>query len=286
MNIDNIMNFFYKRISVRVKNAVEKSGLRQEDIHSNQKLISKIINNKRDRHNRFLIIDSVFECYLINDETGERQLGGLLGIKELGFKDKKEVLWGTNKEINNYLFDLFEHLILEVFSDPNEYNLDIEKYLCDYVPYAKNSTYWNVITKNIFPAFFYGLSEDKILRDLFPAREDAIRLIYNRCSVSFKDYFFSFIEDKKSFRGIDKIFKTSFIDAKFVPLIRDNPPNSTSLGLRIQQLILEDLSHTASLVSESTIDNIEYKKALIHASSEYILALEKIHKTFLQKSPF
>lgn len=100
---------------------------------------------------------------------------------------------------------------------------------------------------------------------------------------SFKDYFFSFIEDKKSFRGIDKIFKISFIDEKFVPLIRDNPPNSTSLGLRIQQLILEDLSHTASLIVGETINNIEYKKALIHASSEYILALEEIHETFIQK---
>lgn len=99
----------------------------------------------------------------------------------------------------------------------------------------------------------------------------------------FKDYFFSFIEDKKSFRGIDKIFKTSFIDEKSVPLIRDNPPNSTSLGLRIQQLILEDLSHTASLIVGETINNIEYKKALIHASSEYILALEEIHETFIQK---
>ena len=196
---------------------------------------------------------------------------------------KKEVLWGTDEEINNYMFDLFEHLILEVFSDQNEYNLDIEKYLCDYIPYAKNSTYWEVIVKGIYPAMFYGVSEDKILCDLFPAREEAIRLIYNRCSASFKDYFFSFIEDKKSFRGIDKIFKTSFIDEKFVPLIRDNPPNSTSLGLRIQQLILEDLSHTASLIVGETINNIEYKKALIHASSEYILALEEIHETFIQK---
>lgn len=83
--------------------------------------------------------------------------------------------------------------------------------------------------------------------------------------------------------SIDKIFKTSFIDEKFVPLIRDNPPNSTSLGLRIQQLILEDLSHTASLIVGETINNIEYKKALIHASSEYILALEEIHETFIQK---
>ena len=97
---------------------------------------------------------------------------------------KKEVLWGTDEEINNYMFDLFEHLILEVFSDQNEYNLDIEKYLCDYIPYAKNSTYWEVIVKGIYPAMFYGVSEDKILCDLFPAREEAIRLIYNRWGVS------------------------------------------------------------------------------------------------------
>jgi len=40
---------------------------------------------------------------------------------------------------------------------------------------------------------------------------------------------------------------------------------------------------TASLIADTTIDNIEYKKALLHASSEYILALEEIHETFLQK---
>lgn len=283
MNIDNVMKFFYKKISIRVKHAVDKSGLRQEDIHSNQKLISKIINNKRDRHNRFLIIDSVFECSLINDETGERHPGGLLGKKELGFKDIKEVLWGTDEEINNYLFDLFELLILEVFSDPNEYNLDIEKYLCDYIPYAKNSTYLNVINKNTFPALFYGVSEDEILSNLFPAREEAIRLIYNRCSTLFKKDFFSFIKEVDSFRGIDKTFKSSFIDEKFVPLIRNTPPKPLSLGLRIQQLVLEDLSHTASLIVGETVNNIEYKRALIHASSEYVLALEEIHKNFLQK---
>lgn len=63
--------------------------------------------------------------------------------------------------------------------------------------------------------------------------------------------------------SIDKIFKTSFIDEKFVPLIRDNPPNSTSLGLRIQQLILEDLSHTASLIVGETINNMEIRLLLL-----------------------
>ena len=64
--------------------------------------------------------------------------------------------------------------------------------------------------------------------------------------------------------SIDKIFKTSFIDEKFVPLIRDNPPNSTSLGLRIQQLILEDLSHTASLIVGETINNMNYASHAVH----------------------
>ena len=283
MNIDNVMEFFYEKISLRVKKSVEESSLRQEDIHSNQKLISKIINNKRDRHNRFLVIDSVFECDLIDDETGKRHPAGLLGKKELGFKNESEVLWGTEEEIDDYLFELFEHLVLTVFTDPNQYNIDIEKYLCEYLPYAKNSTYWNVINKGIYPAMYYGVLEDDILCNLFPAREQAIRRLYMYCSETFRDDYFSFIEGKISFRGIDKIFKEEFIENKFVPLIRSIPQNSSALGLRVQQLVINDLSHTASLVSEEISDSTGYTQTLIHASSEYILALEKIHKTFLSK---
>lgn len=292
MNIDSIMEFFYERISIRVREAVNKSGLRQEDIHSNQKLISKIINNKRDRHNRFLVIDSVFYCDIIDEETGERTSGGLLGIKELGFKNEKEILWGTDDEINNYLFELFEHLLLEVFTDPNPfivstepnpYNLDIEKYLCEHVPYAIYSTYWKIFSKNIYPAVFYGMSEDTVIENLYPARDESIRLIYNRCSESFRNDFFSFIKDIVSFRGIDKLFKTSFIDEKFVPLIRNNPPHPASLGLRVQQLILDDLSHTASLVAGNKEENDKYTKALIHASLQYVLALEEIYSLFNTK---
>ncbi len=283
MNIDSIMGFFYERISLRVKQAVAKSGLRQEDIHYNQKLISKIINNYRDRHNRFLVIDSVFYCDIINDETGERSPGGLLGIKELGFKDEKEILWGTADEIISYIFDLFEHLILEVFSDPNDYDVDIEKYLCDYVPYAKYSTYWKVFNHNIYPAIFYGVLEDTVIENLYPSRLEAIRLLYNRCADAFLDNFLSFIQDIDSFRGIDKKFKTLFIDVKFVPLIKSVPPSHNSLGLRVQQLVLNDLSHTASLVAGETVDNYEYTKALIHASSEYVLALEHIYDSYITK---
>jgi hypothetical protein len=280
MNIDSIMEFFYERISIRVRDAVNKSGLRQEDIHSNQKLISKIINNKRDRHNRFLVIDSVFCCDIIDEETGERTSGGLLGIKELGFKNKKEILWGTDDEINEYLFELFAHLILEVFSDPKEYDLDIEEYLCDYLPYAKYSTYWNIISTNTYPAIYYAISEDKIMDNLFPSREKAIRFIYNRCEDSFRNDFFSFIKDIDTFRGIDNVFKKAFIDEKFVPLIRCNPPDSASLGLRVRHLILSDLSHTASVILEDSNINPKYSKALIGASAQYISVLEDIYSQF------
>jgi len=74
-----------------------------------------------------------------------------------------------------------------------------------------------------------------------------------------------------------------FIDKLFVPLIKSVPPSQTSLGLRVQQLVLNDLSNTASLVAGETVDNYEYTKALIHASSEYILDLENIYEQFCYK---
>ena len=53
-------------------------------------------------------------------------------------------------------------------------------------------------------------------------------------------------------------------------------PDASSLGLRVKDLILEDLSYCAALVYNRKIANPDYRKQLINASSDYILRLGKI----------
>ena len=58
-------------------------------------------------------------------------------------------------------------------------------------------------------------------------------------------------------------------------LMEKYKPDASSLGLRVKDLILEDLSYCAVLVCNRNIDNPDYRQQLINASSNYILQLKK-----------
>lgn len=73
------------------------------------------------------------------------------------------------------------------------------------------------------------------------------------------------------------VFKQSFIEKLFVPMLYRFKPDDNSLGLRVKMLIEKDLSLCALLVCIKGLES-EYYSKLIHASSEYIIALEKIQE--------
>lgn len=52
-------------------------------------------------------------------------------------------------------------------------------------------------------------------------------------------------------------------------------PDASSLGLRVKDLILEDLSYCAALVCNRKIANPDYRKQLINASSLTIFSAWK-----------
>lgn len=158
MNTQLIEEFFYSRASKRIAERVKSSGLKYAEIYKpDHKQISRIVNNERNKNNRFLICDAVISNYYIDDESGRNIECGLLATKELHFNSITEILWGTDSEIGQYLYPLFETLWNEYAVD----NLGSDLYLCDHVPYAKNSTYYNLLfnSRNTFPAIFYGVSD-------------------------------------------------------------------------------------------------------------------------------
>lgn len=283
MNIDNILEFFYKRASTRISDRIKEKQIPHSHIYKDDpKQISWIINNNRTKNNRFLICDAV----LGNSENEEINFEYGL-IPKLGFQNRKEVLWGSDYEIESYLVDLFRLIWDEVTTDDSEYKIDKELLLCDYIPYAKYSTYWNIlfVEKNNYPAILYGIYEDIVIKEIDSSRAGALYYLYNKSKDLFKEKFFQFTFSTKSFHKINKVFKEKFIDQQFVPMLNHFIPDESSLGLRVKNLISADLSTVALMIhnfyKNGIVDNTH--KQLVEASSEYIIKLEKIQTEEIKK---
>jgi len=127
-----------------------------------------------------------------------------------------------------------------------------------------------------FPAQFFGTREDTVIENIDSARDDALEYFYNRCKNDFFKSFIEFTEENDSFHMLNNRIKSDLIEKRFLPLMDKYKPDASSLGLRVKDLILEDLSYCAALVCNRKIANPDYRKQLINASSDYILRLEKI----------
>lgn len=279
MNTQLIEEFFYSRASKRIAERVKSSGLKYAEIYKpDHKQISRIVNNERNKNNRFLICDAVIDNFYIDDASGKSIECGLLATNELHFSSVTEILWGTDSEIGDYLYLLFKTLWNEYANN----NIESEIYLCDYVPYAKNSTYFNLLFNswNTYPAIFYGIKEDTIIEELEPSKETALFFLYQKCKDAFSLYFHHFIKEHPSFHKLDKTI-SDVLFPSFVTIIENHKPNQSSLGLRVRDLINADLSNVASMIASGDYDL--YKASLNKASSDYILALESIQNMYCIK---
>lgn len=275
MNIERIENFFYSRASKRIKQKVEESKLKYAEIYKpDHKQISRIVNNKRNKNNRFLICDAVISNSYKDDATGKMVKCGLLETPELKFQSIKEILWGTNAEIYSYLYELFVLLWEETTTD-SRFEIDTELYLCDYIPYAKNRAYWDIIfSRDKYPAPFYGFIEDKVFEEFDSTRDSSLAFLYKRCKVDFFKRFSAFTQKQESFHKLDRIIKDELIKNIFIPVLRKHKPTASSLGLRVRDILYADISHCAPLIVKN---NYDYPlSALIKASTDYIQELEKI----------
>ena len=294
---EDIAEFFYKKASARVKIKVDERKLKHKEIlYPDPKQISRIINNNRQRNNKFLINNSALETSYI-DGNNKSVPSGL--IPSLGFNSPKEVLWGKNEEIADYIHDLFMLLWEKVCVQDNR--IDSDFYLCDYVLYAKYITYWRILFEFAtindprfsfeeyngkilnFPSLFFGIKEDTVIKNIDSARNDALEYFYNRFKDDFFTNFIDFTEKNDSFHMLNNRIKDDLVEKRFLPLIEKYRPDASSLGLRVKDLILEDLSYCAALVCKRNIDNPEYRQKLISASSDYIMQLEEIQRALIKK---
>lgn len=279
-NIDTtkIEEFFYDKSSERISDRVKKSKLKYKDIYSpDEKQISRIINNKRTKNNRFLICNAVIDTYHKEESTGEYIKIGLLNTPQLRFNSRKEILWGTDEEISKYIKELFRLLWNELENNSPDYKKEFNEYLCDYIPYSKCSTYYDLLfsRKNNFPAVFFGIREDDILENFEPSKRKSLDLLYDKCKEQWLNEFLLFANNEPTFSKLNKTIREKLLPL-FINVIESHKPDSKSLGLRVRSLILSDLSLIPELITKNKPSNSS--KLLINATSQYIVNLEKTQK--------
>lgn len=279
----NTIEFFFEKCSSRVKKKIEQKNLALKTIYPvDEKLISHIQNNKRyPNKNRYLLTDTVIP----NDE--EINANNIkIGLAPMLFNnDIQALLWGTNEEIIQNLPDIFNCIIKDLLETFQKYNINIHLILSDYAPYAFNWTYHNLLTKNNVTDtdYSYGVIPKKISSNLPVSQKIAIYFLYKKCEEKFKENFFIFAQNTTSYSKIDKVFEKTFIIKKFIPLLKEYIPQEDSIGLRVQHLIMTDISKSSNLIAQHSNQNsfTELNRKLVGLSSQYAHELIKLQEEYL-----
>lgn len=274
------LELLYSNCSNRIAARIEQSGLSYEDIYyPDPKQISWIKNKKRTKNDRYLICDTVFE----GSEKNRNQGIGLIPI--LNYTSRQEILWGSLEEQNAELFNIFSAIINDLLLD-NSNLIDIKYILCDYIPFAKYLSYWDILynSGNTHLAILYGVTENDVFDNYELSSNNAIKFLYSKCKNDFGDILSEYFDKTSSFKKINKLFEKDFVLKEFCPMIHRYEPLENSLGLRVRNMINEDLSIVPDIISglnPNKRTSIEVKKAIIRASSSYIVKLEEIQLQYI-----
>ena len=287
---------------------------------SNTPLISDIMNNIRNKNNKYLINGSAI---------GEKEDDyGIFSV--LKFEKKNDIIWGNEAEIRSYLPQLHmliltdlinnQKIIKEDFlktyskSDDVQNNtnyihkikhFDFEDILCDFIPYAISSTY-----RQIIPNEMDSISIQKYYGIIMQSQEyyeiqrmQAINYLYtlpdyceqfNKIIFNYIDNDFFIIKntpkknDDKKATAINNPFNDKFLEndliiPKIIPFLIDYFYQKDSLGKRVRNIIKYDLSKSREMIERYENGDIplEMNKEINRASSYYAYQLSEIQKKYL-----
>lgn len=268
---EQLAEFFYEKASARINKSRKDSGLTQAQIYPpDPKQISKIINNKRDSRNRFLIRDSVLSSY---DEAGNS-----IGLAPKLFnRSKKETLWGNEEEIRGYLCELFSLLWNTLCESKRLSESDFEEMLCFYPPYAKFSTLYRNVKDETpnnqgFKLTLFNVDSLSELQGLYErTKKEAIHFLYNNYQKRFFESFNHFAESHESFSKLPRELDNylNIFNDELKTELKKYIPYEGHLGLRVRDLLSTDLNINDC---ELNIYSIGFK--LFRASLEYCNRLE------------
>ena len=280
--------FFYSACIKRVNDSRLEKKLKQIEVCNTEDraLVSNFFNGNCTKNNPYLISKKLmgYNKDWKSFATGED--GEYIGIlHKLNFNSVKEILWGTDEEIENYLQTLYLLIMEELPKNCPEYYLDWEYVLFDYVPYSKYKTLYDI--KNDLKISLldtYGINDEEVCEaKIFIHQINAMIMLLEKekFKSDFKEIFIDFAIKQKSFTHIDKKFEEDFIIPKFIPLLKKyKPKHENSLGLRVRDLLNNDLRCVPELISlkHSEKPHDDINRMLNSATSRYITELEKIYE--------
>lgn len=260
---NNVLEFFYKKMSDRVRENLyivnenrkknHKSPIRYIDISNTQnEVVGFIIKNKKNYNkNRYLIPDKIAE--------------GM--VKNLDFKNKNEIIWGSKYEIKSYSCDLFINIVNDITDNNKGTDLydKLEAILEDYYYYAliKFSLSFQ-IEMNIFleyTSFEPYLSKRFMMfdDDLSISKLEAILRLYYFIQDDFLKSLYNLSD------GIDTTSKfentiTNYIENDFMKLLDEYEFNNIP-GHDLHNIMLDGLKFVKNNL---TIDN--FKKNINNAT--------------------
>ncbi|MEK4877187.1 MULTISPECIES: hypothetical protein [Paenibacillus] len=218
--------------------------------------------------------------------------------EKLGFKNKRELLWGhfENSDLSKAFF---EKLLIDVlYGDDDKLKETYNNMLFDYVPYAEYHSYWQmfVIGEIEMPKFpnsqlnisshFYNLNEDDIVEEYESIQKNAIEFLYYKCGKQIHNLFVEFImQEGDSLKKLDK--KLNNFVSRLTRFLQEYVPNEDSLGLRARNIIISDYKKFGFLIAKEMKDEswtlVEHTlKLLVESSLAYITKLQIVQTIELE----
>ena len=286
---------------------------------SNNPLITNIMNNIRNKKNR----------YLLSGATLGEKYGNTGIFPVLKFEKRKDIIWGNEEEIKNYLPQIHLCILLDLinsedkikqdflkiypksiyeYSDNNYIykikNFNFDDILCEFIPYSISSTYLKMIPEEMnYDSIqkLYGIIPDS--NNSYEIKKImAINYLYSlpKYSETFNQIFFEYIEkdffiekensknnsERKS-KSVnnpfnDKFFEKDFIIPKIIPFLIDEFYQKDSLGIRVKNIINSDLSKSIKMIKQYEINDklLEMQKEINKVSSTYAYELSKIQEKY------
>lgn len=226
---------------------------------------------------------------------------GYYGIlqQNLKFDSICEMLWGTREEKKDFTPLIFISLITDLLNMENDFSKEIKEILVDFIPYAKNQTFFEMfITQEIempllpnqelykIPAYFYGIKEDVINEDHFLVQFEAIGYLYAKCGQDFEEIFNEFIDKRSNLKNLNRDLRDFSLNS-LKKVLNGYKPNENSLGLRVRNLLISDwkaqaefIFHETETTSSKGTDDV--RKFLIDCSLRYIQNLKDIQQIMIE----
>lgn len=296
-------------IAIKEREKEEKKHITHKDLHENESLICAFFsyngtNSSLTQNNPYLLTPTLIgECEEFKNAVKNKKKiystktskyhydTGLLGTLPYFENNLFYLLWGKDDEFNSYMQDLFISLIIDVLDNDSPYSETINYSLLDHADYAFYKAIYELKIKHNLEStvetfgvhdihFMPGMTLDMCLIN-------ALIQLYRKKGVSesFKTIFSRFAETQFSYKYLENHIEKALLPELIDKLFSVYVPNENSLGLRIYQLIKNDLEKVIWIYSKpENSAELVLAKSLVHSTSGYIVELQEINEKYQGKT--